>query len=255
MKSIRRKVAKKQVKSNNLPIEPKFAHQNYNEIIKDYFSTVKSKGDYDRSFYSQDILIKPVIIDENNISYPKTIKKSVYDLITYTKKRFRLPEDCVCQIHFSYAMRCAKTEYKPPDEKTVMRLILNYNNNDLYKMSSSVSIPPGTDINLGLSERSVYMKSNTLTALGPAPLCLYHIIVNGPPRFKIPTENGGERTTIKPHTYKRLTAIIDFYISKQFARDIDEHLKSFGDQNGPNQKYINIVKRTLLQMIRQDSIE
>jgi len=45
--------------------------------------------------------------------------------------------------------------------------------------------------------------------------------------------------------------VIDFYISQDFAKDLDEHLKSLGKDDGPNKKYILIVKQVLNQMVSE----
>ena len=250
MKAVRRKVVSKRTKSNNIPIEPKFAEKNFEALLQDFFPHKKPKNDRDRSVYKHELLVKPVIIADS-ISYPKTIKNSIYNLITYTKNKFKLPKDCECNINLIYAMRCATSQFGPPDARTVMRLILNYNNNDLYQMETAIPISEKSNANLGLAERKLYMLANTLTGLGPAQLCSYNTIIHGNPKFKIPTVDGNERMTIKPRNYNRLTVVMDFYISKEFARDLDKHLKSLGDENGPNRKYIMIVKDVLTKMIQQ----
>ena len=250
MKSIRRKVSTQKIKSNNIKIDPKFALKNYHALLHDFFHSVTSKGDRDRNFYTKNILVNPIIIDDQ-ISYPKTIKTSIYNLIIYTRDKFKIPPDSVCEINLIYAMRCAKTEFKAPNPRTAARMIINYNNKDVYQMESSVSMQPGTNTNLGLEKRTLYMDIDTLTNMGPAPLCMYNTTVHGNPKFKIPTDSGKERITIKPRQYKRLTVVMDFYISKEFANEIQNHLNTLGDEKGPNRKSIIIVKDTLRSMIHE----
>lgn len=238
------------IKSNNIEISSKFAKKNYKDLISDFFSDKKSKGDKDRSSYREVMRVEPVVID-NQLMISKSIKKSVVDLIKHIQTKFKVPPDCLCDVIVDLAMRCAKTSYPSPNPRTVMRVIVNYNNNDLYKMDSTVPVGKDSTINFGMSTRAIYMKMDNMTGLGPCSLCSYEITVNGNPRFKIPTEGGDERTTIKPRNYARMTVVLDFYISKMFARDLEKHLSSFGGGKNPNSKYMKVVRQVLTTMIRE----
>nr|QBK89537.1 MAG: hypothetical protein LCPAC001_00470 [Pithovirus LCPAC001] len=247
-------VSKKQkqtkIKTNNIKINQKFAKKNYRDLISDLFSDKKSKGDRDRSSYRKTFRIEP-IKNENQLMIPRGVKKSVVDVVKYTQSKFKMPLDCICDVIVDLSMRCARTNYPPPNPRTVMRVIMNYNNNDLYKLTSTLPVGKDPTINLGMNTRDVYMRIDEMTGLGPYGLCSYNIMVNGNPRFKIPTDNGEERNTIKPRNYARITVILDFYISKMFAKDLEKHLSSFNENSNNDSKYMKIIKTVLMKMIEE----
>jgi len=244
-----------QAKVTTIPSD--FAVKNYHELIKDYFPNIKFSGTNDKSIHYQTVNVVMERIETENDTInkiPKDIPGSLTKLINMVRGKYRIPNSCGIIATMAYAARLSNTELKPPDRLTAKRMLINYNNNEMYRLKSAVSSvdeitnqqTQEIQINNGIQTMDQYLESNTIMEMGPSKLCQYDINTNQGKWIYIKNPDGSSRKTLKPNSYARLTIIIDVHISEEYSRLLIRDVKRLNMGLKVNQ----ILKTVIEEMIR-----
>ncbi len=201
-----------------------FAQKNYLELIKEYFKDVDNEKS---SFHQKIIKIIPESIGEQ-FKYPKDTKNSIKKLLNWTRNEFKIPASTTAEITLIYNMRCASTIIKSPDYSIAGRFIINYHDNEMYRMKSPIMVAKNDITNFGVNNFDQYLKKDTVVIMGPGQLCYYNIKTNPGIWIHLKNPDGSSRKILKPRNYARLTAIVDIIINKEYARVLINSCKELG---------------------------
>ena len=246
-KAHKKAMAMTRLMTEKLPEE--LAVKNYQDLVQDFFPNIKMGGQFDKSVYYHNITVKMEREEtEHDVvnKMPKNTPKSLVNIINWIKQKYKVPKSCDVVVSMAYAMRMSATELKPPDRLTAKRMLINYHNNEVYRMSSAVALVNDDITNNGMTEMDRYLLSDTIMQMGPSRLCKYNINTNKGKWIYIQNQDGSKRTTLKPKNYARLTLVLDVHVSEEYCRLLRRDI----DDLNMNIKINQILKTVIDEMVK-----
>jgi hypothetical protein len=249
--------AAKQYQNPSRPLPPTVV-QNTFEPLRNLFDGVKSNGKDDNRFFEKKFEVTTELVETEDITDLNDISKMppatkgpigqesvkkiirsyefsddspecIHDTVRFCHQFLKIPQDSPCTAHVGLYMRKAKMEVLEPSSTTMMRVIINYGNKDVYilnpptkttstkpldnkndnksdgktndknedtttttnsKVTKAKKNSKQTTPTIG-SRRDVFVAENHFMILGPAGLCNFKVIVGSNPTIKLPDEMKG----------------------------------------------------------------
>lgn len=204
-------------KLNYQYLNKELSREIYQKVVKEVFGGKKNRNQYDSNGYRQQYLVDPL----NDEEFPPEV---IGEFDSIVRNKFGIPIDCRVKATLFYAMRNAKMELEPPDEKVAFRYFANINAKDMFHLECPISIPKGDLTNFGIKDKSTFLPEDVYVSMGPSKLSYYTIKTNpGKWIYANETKTDGtqlHRKIIKPRNYTRLNIILDYYVTLEYGKKL-----------------------------------